>query len=463
MSKKKKQGVSKFQRNTDALKRINPKILEWLKKQPDIDWIQEARSENKEKNLLIRSGGSLINAYPMDNPMKDAREAANHMNLYKENVSVIIGIGLGYLCKAMIDKMEKGHKIVVAEPVGAMMKLALSNFDFSKELSDTSLIILPGKEELTFVMHFLSNQFVVSDWILTTEKYTRYRSNEYSKVINIAQETVNQIMCNTGTIAGAAGGIIADNDVSCLPYVIRHRGVNELKGLFKGKPAILISTGPSLAKNIHHLISLKSQAILICVGQAIRVLLSYGIRPDFATTVDFGDINIGHFKGLMDCGVPLVTINRTYAPLLKEWQGPKFIAATPVPGYENLATGILTDKGFIEAGGSVAHLSFGFAQLLGCNPITFIGQDLALSEGSHIPLADASGNVKVNENGGIDWEVKDPRCSLTGKGKSYSMGQVHYIDGYYGQPVMTNMGLASFKTVFENMIANHLGENKKSL
>jgi len=270
-------------------------------------------------------------------------------------------------------------------------------------------------------------------------------------------------MCNTGTIAGAAGGIIADNDIACMPYVLRHRGVNELKGLYKDKPAICVSTGPSLAKNIHHLINLKDRAIIICVGQAIRPLLAYGIRPDFACTVDFGEVNIGHFKGLLDCNIPLVTINRTYAPLLKAWQGPKFIAATPVPGYESMATGILTDKGFIEAGGSVAHLSFGLAQLLGCSPITMIGQDLALSDGSHIPLADASGNVTVDEKGLISWEVKDPRCSLSGKDKSYSMGAVHYVPAYYGGMVATNMGLASFLTVFESMIERYNSENKQEI
>jgi hypothetical protein len=267
---------------------------------------------------------------------------------------------------------------------------------------------------------------------------------------------LNQILCNTGTIAGAAGGIIADNDIACLPYVIRHRGVAELKDLYKNKPAILISTGPSLAKNIHHLIGMEDRAIIIAVGQALRVLLAYEIKPDFICTVDFGEVNYVHFEGLMDSDIPLVTINRAYAPLLKAWQGPKFIAATPVPGYEHMATGILTNKGFIESGGSVAHLVFGLAQLLGCNPITFVGQDLALDKTSHIALADAGGEVMVDENGMIGWKIKDQRCHLFGN--THGMGPVRYIPGYYGKPVMTNVGLASFLTVFEGMIERHLKE-----
>lgn len=455
MTKKKKTRLSKFKKNMNALQLTNPDIFKWLNEQNQVDWIQEIKSRDGNKNLLIQSGGQSINAYPMDSPIKDATDAVKKTKLYKENISIVIGMGLGYFCKEKIKQMEKGHKIIVAEPVGDMIKQAFKNIDFSEQIKDGSLLILPGKDELVFILQFYASNSVVSDWVLTTEKYTKLRLDEYKEITEIAQDTINQILCNTGTIAGAAGGIIADNDIACMPYVIRHRGVNELKDLFKDKPAILVSTGPSLAKNAHHLIDLKDKAVIICVGQAIRPLLAYGIKPDFACTVDFGEVNIGHFKGIMDCGIPLVTINRTYAPLLKEWQGPKFIAATPVPGFEHMATGILTNKGFIEAGGSVAHLCFGLAQLLGCNPIAMIGQDLALSDGSHIPLADASGRVRVNEYGGIDWEVKDQRCSLHGN-QTHSMGRAIYTEGYYGKNVLTNAGLLSFLTVFESMIERHL-------
>jgi len=244
----------------------------------------------------------------------------------------------------------------------------------------------------------------------------------------------------------------------CMPYLIRHRGVSELKELYKDKPAILVSTGPSLAKNIHHLIGLEDKVIIIAVGQALRILFAYDIKVDFACTVDFGKVNYVHFEGLMDCNVPLVTINRTYAPLIKNWQGPKFVAATPVPGFENMATGILTDKGFIEAGGSVAHLCFGLAQLLGCNPITFIGQDLALSETSHIPLVDAGGKVHIDKNGMIGWEVSDQRCHLHGD-ELYGGGPARYVPGYYGKPVISGMGYDTYLTVFENMVERHLKEN----
>ena len=450
-----------LKKNLTALKKINPKAEKWLMKQENADWIQTIKSKNKDDNLIIRSKSKFYTAYSMANPTKIAQKAVKEMNLFKQDVSILIGIGLGYLVNEMILKREEGHRIVVVEPVAQIIKLALSKFDFSRHLKKGNLIlIIPNEDKedllmaMTQVLFYMSEAFNVDAWPFSVNFYTKLREKEYGQLILRAEETLNQILCNVGTIAGAAGGIIADNDIACMPYVIRHRGVAELKDFYKNKPAILVSTGPSLAKNIHHLIDLEDKVVIICVGQALRPLLAYDIKPDFACTVDFGEVNYVHFKGLMDCGIPLVTINRTYAPLIKAWQGPKFIAATPVPGFEDMATGILSKKGFVEAGGSVAHLCFGLAQQLGCNPIVFIGQDLSLGETSHIPLADAGGKVAVDENGNIGWQVTDQRCHLHDMG-IHGMGQVHQVPGYYGKPVSTNLGLASFLTVFEGMVERH--------
>jgi hypothetical protein len=453
-----------LRKNLKVISKINPCLQKWLKETPNVDWIQKIKSQNGDDNILIKEGSRQFPAYTMENPTKIAKEAAENMNLYKEDISIILGIGLGYLVNEITKKMEKKHRVVVIEPVAQMVEMALSKFDFTKYINNGQLILVTpdGKTDLinnvTFLLHHLSNDNVVSAWPFTVEFYTRKRDDEYGDLIKHIGDVLNQILCNVGTVAGAAGGIIADNDMNCLPYVIKSRGVAELKDLYKDKPAVLVSTGPSLAKNIHHLIDAQDNVIIIAVGQALRVLLAYGITPDFIATVDFGSVNFCHFEGLLDSDVPLVTINRTYAPLIKAWQGPKFVAATPVPGAEKMATGILTDKGFCEAGGSVAHLVFGIAKLLGTNPIIFIGQDLALGETSHIPLADASGKVAMDETGNIGWEVTDHRCHLSSMGV-HGMGQVHYVPGYYSKPVPTNLGLASFLTVFESMVSRHLEKN----
>jgi tetratricopeptide (TPR) repeat protein len=197
---------------------------------------------------------------------------------------------------------------------------------------------------------------------------------------------------------------------------------------------------------------MQDKVIIVAVAQALRPLLAYGIRPDFICTVDFGATNYEHFAGLMDCGVPLVVLNRSYDRILKEWEGPKFVVATPQPGFEDSAVNILSGKGFCEQGGSVSHLALSFAVHLGCSQITLIGQDLAYESNlSHTPLADASGTVAISEKG-IAWTVDDPGSHLKKDETSYDMGAIKWIPGYFGDMVPTNYGLASFITAFENMV-----------
>jgi hypothetical protein len=441
--------------NLDAIEQINQKLSDWIRKDFDDSWIKIIKSENGKKNFLVGQGDNLVLAYDIKDPVREAEEAAKNMRLIKENISIVIGIGLGYFTNSLLENKEEGHRVVVIEVSRTMMNLALNEFDFSDFIKKGELVLINNIEDVDLLLNAVSSQ--VEDWIFTVDRYVNFKPDKYAGIADKTKKIINQIMCNVGTIAGEAGGKIADNDCACLPYLIRHRGVIELKDLYKDKPAILVSTGPSLQKNIHNLIGNTDKFVLIAVGQALRVLLAYGIKPDFVCTVDFCEVNMGHFEGLMDSNVPLVTINRAYAPLLKAWRGPKFVVSTPVFGFEDTVAGILTNKGFIEAGGSVSHLSFGLAKWLGCNPITLIGQDLAYEKDlSHIEQADAGGKIKVDSSGIIKWDIKDQRCSL--HKKDINMGYARYVPGYFGGNVLTNSGLLSFLTTFENMFERHLKE-----
>ena len=75
------------------------------------------------------------------------------------------------------------------------------------------------------------------------DPYTLHLPEIYSETVNTVKDQVNQIQCNVGTVMGA-GPEIAENDIKNLPYVFAQNGVNDLKGIFSGKPAIIVSTGP---------------------------------------------------------------------------------------------------------------------------------------------------------------------------------------------------------------------------
>lgn len=433
---------SNYEKNAAALREVCPELLKWIEEQPDQDWLSQ------DGDQLHVSVGAV--SHPMYDPVEPLKELSNidSLPLHKENVSVFIGLGLGHTINRTCSKMEKGHIVVVIEPVGHMYRLAFNKYDFSEHIRSHALMFAPGRAEVDMLMGHLEAMKVVEDWLVFVDRTCSMR-HEYFKLSEYAMEMLNQVQCNTGTVT-SAGAKIADNDVATLPWVIRHRGVAELVSMFQGKPAICVSTGPSLARNIHLLRDVQDKAVIIAVGQALRPLLAYDIRPDFICTVDFGDVNMTHYAGLCDEDVPLVTINKTYAPLLKAYRGPKFISA----GAHSVETThtVLKDMGELPQGGSVAHMVFGLAANLGCDPIVFIGQDLALGEASHFGLADSSGSVKV-EDGVIRWKIDDPRSPMLHAREDITMGPAQYVPGWWGQSVLTNTGLMTFITSMERLVS----------
>jgi len=440
-----------YKKNIKALKDCVPDFLNWLENEKKADWMERIKSNTGGANILVKAeNGTTRPIYNMDMPQKDAKKIASGYDLNSNTVSVVVGLGCGYLTRQLLKKKSKKHKILVVEPIADMYHIALSLYDYSKAIRKGEIFFLTCEGDVRYILQKTEEKGIVENWYINVDNYAQVRP-EYKELIKLTFNAISALRCNTGTVEGA-GEIIAQNDIESLPYMIRKRGVSELKDLFKGKPAICISTGPSLEKNIHLLLDKKvrDKFVILAVGQALRVLLAYDIVPDLITSVDFGIVNFSHYKGLMDSGVPLVALNRSYAPLLKNWNAPMFITVSESPGYDDSITGLIQSKGSLLQGGSVAHMNFGLALHMGCEPITIIGQDLAWEgEKTHIRLADEMGSVKRSEDGSLGWDVDDPNTVI--KGETQNVGGAIPLMGYYGKPVHTNVGLLSFHSGFEQL------------
>jgi len=443
-----------YKQNLQALKNRIPLFAKMIEEDKGIDWIDEVKAANKTTNIIIRAGNGPVAISSHKNPKLEAIEKAKETDFHNEAATVIFGAGAGYFTRAVLDKMEKRHVVVLVEPVISMLKIAFKLNDFSKEIENGSLLFACTNEDLDYQLSLIEQSKNINQWLIPTETYVKHRPGEYSHLLGHAMMLITQLSNNTGTIIGA-GAAMAKNDITNLPYIIKHRGVAELKDIFKDKPAILISTGPSLQKNIHLLMdkNVQDRFIIIAVGQALRVLLSYDIKPDFICSVDFGPVNFGHYKGLLDVkGIPLVTINRTYQPIIKHWEGPKFISVSLDNNTKGTLSEFLTHKGGLLQGGSVSHMTFGLATHMGCNPIIITGQDLALEDDgtSHHALTDEAGTIDFEDNN-VVWKVTDPRSGIQGE---HNMGPAQTVNGYFGGTVKTISCYISYKSTFERMFKN---------
>jgi len=157
-------------------------------------------------------------------------------------------------------------------------------------------------------------------------------------------------------------------------------GVLELQGLFENIPAILISAGPSLDKNIHLLHEVANSAVLVAVDAAVKPLLARGIEPHFVLSVDPQTHNGAHFDDVRLERTRMVLEASVYPKTMRQFAGRRFVASLEGSFYQFLMQ-YVEEKGQLKGWGSVATLAFDFARKLGCDPIIFLGQDLSFTGG----------------------------------------------------------------------------------
>ena len=87
------------------------------------------------------------------------------------------------------------------------------------------------------------------------------------------------------------------NTLTNVPVIARESNVTELFGLMTGVPAMIVAAGPSLNRNIEDLKAVEGRALIVAVDTAVRPLLTAGVQPHLAVSVDPSDINARHLQG----------------------------------------------------------------------------------------------------------------------------------------------------------------------
>lgn len=163
-----------------------------------------------------------------------------------------------------------------------------------------------------------------------------------------------------------------------------HPGIKDFikasNGTYKNKPAIIVSSGPSLDKNVHLLKAYQDKALILSCDGSYTTLVKHGIKPHVIGSVERVHRTYEVFYSHREFDKDLLLV----APaVVRSEIANKFVGNTISLFKDRDSFGILMDemsngtKGTLWCGSSVAHLMFSFADSVGCNPIILIGQDLS--------------------------------------------------------------------------------------
>jgi len=160
--------------------------------------------------------------------------------------------------------------------------------------------------------------------------------------------------------------------------------IHDGEGKLKDIPAIVVSGGPSLNKNLKYLKEAKGKACIIAIDSTVKIVMEQGIKPDFVVMTDpeWGEWALPFEDLPMSTkGIPLLVDVYINQKALKHWEGDVYwycvfpIESCALSKYvEPEFTGKPIGK--LGCGGCVSSVAFAFAQgTLQCDPIIMIGED----------------------------------------------------------------------------------------
>lgn len=358
-------------------------------RKPDPDWIDDKRIEilptkSGRPTVRVRSTrGQAVYLHSSVNPDKEAERFAAGIEVEPGTVLIVNGLGLGYFVEALLAKVDEKVPLFIIEPDRELFYAAMKIKDLRPIITCSQVYIFVGDSEndvrTSFYYFFDAARYSDIRTIGLSGHQTVY-SDFFRKISRLAWDALNVKLLNLVTVIKLGPDMMTNGILNLVKYYT-HPGVNTLFNQFKDVPAIVVSAGPSLNKNIHLLKEAKGKALIIAVGTAVKALQKQGIEPDFIVTIDPHLLNYEHFKGVNTKDAALIVDLQAHHLILEDYQGPMFVAGdkTLLKWFGNS----FEYKGYMESGGSVANSAFSMAYNMGANPIVLVGQDLAYGRDGH--------------------------------------------------------------------------------
>ena len=293
---------------------------------------------------------------------------------------IVVGIDEGHLLD-VLDKRGSSAKVLAIEPDRAMAGAFQSRRDLHTWRSSGRLahLVHPDYSGADEAWRMFPNN--ANDCLLMVNPRLKEGSPDVAAAARTAQKILYGVRANAAARRQFAPRYLT-NVIRNVPAIASGGDVRALTNAFQGIPAVIAAAGPSLDAAIPELQRMNGQGLLIAVDTALRPMLEAGITPQLVTALDPSLLNARHFQMLADCpDTWLVAESALDHSAVAPFDGRTFwlrIAKHHPWPWLN-ACGI--EVGHIDVWGSVLTGAFQLACVAGCDPIIFVGADLAFTGG----------------------------------------------------------------------------------
>ncbi|HEH4029918.1 motility associated factor glycosyltransferase family protein [Campylobacter jejuni] len=373
-----------FNKNIEALSNIL--LKESLKEIKSSKFELILGKDNLDINLKDTSDNTFLYENVID-------ELNSMLNTYNDKyllypVLYFYGFGNGVLFKALLQNKNHQH-IVVFEKDIEIIWIMFHILDFSNELQSARLMILQTSSlDIEFFSNFCSSKpFFQFSRIYFLELMSHYYERFHEDVLELNKKLAEtfkySILSHGNDPLDALQGI--EQFVYNLPQMITHPSYKELLSKRKNlsDTAIIVSTGPSLTKQLPLLKKYANTATIFCADSAYPILAKHDIKPDYVCMLERSEFTAEFFNhdfGEFDREVCFI-IKSVVHPNAINYLTKKTDNFTLVSTYASFIQYLKLDYfGYFNMGFSVAHMACYLSLHLNHKNIIFIGQDLAYAE-----------------------------------------------------------------------------------
>lgn len=368
-----------------------------------------------------------VNGYLLHSKYDPLKEAIRFVDkeINEQYLTVIFGLGKGYILDVLNDQKYNSRKIVIVEPIAEIEPIVDSKGYTIVKSSDIKVLKEVIEQSLT---HFSREVRVIC-----LPNYDKICPEEYKKLLKMVKDIQWLNIVNENTVRGQSQ-YWQENQIKNTLYAYCGSNIKELKAVYK-IPVVVASGGPSLIKQLPLLKEIRSKVILIAAGSTLITLQKEGVTPDYIASIDGNKGNFErHFKNNDIGKAQLIYSFSNYFEIQKYFSNASFaftdLNQLDLVNQLNERYGL--DMQQLEGGGSVANYALSIARYISTGPIAMIGQDLAYTNNQ----THAKHNISAEE-------VTDELIKTRGAFK---------IEGYLGDEVLTDYSLFSMKKRFEEII-----------
>ncbi len=423
------------EKNFKLLKEFRPefydKVVEGIEASKySEEGIEYLEARDGSRILSLVRNGKTVRLNSMYRPIQEAKKWTEQYEFQNLHISVLMfGIGNGTFIREMLKKLDKESIVILYEPDFSVFVYQLYHQDFSDIIKDERIFLFVKEVDEEALYDFISRK---SHWSILPSRIVCHHPGydtmfaeeclEFKRSIKYINEVE---VVNRNTLAALSHALIL-NTLKSLHFIRESNYIGEFIDVVpEDIPAIIVSAGPSLDKNIEQLRKAVGHALIVATDTSVKYLLQHDVPFDVMVTVDPRK-GVGHIRDPKCAGVPIFAAFESRNEIMEFHTGRK-IWVRSSSYIENLYARCGRVFPPYHPGGSVATAAFQICRVLGVRQIVLIGQDLAYS-GTTTHAGGVKTNIHAEKN------------------------SVQYVKGIDGKPVLSRGDWVIYKKWFEDEI-----------